>query len=112
MNKMQKLRSAAFALTFLIAPAFFNSPILSQVSPAARPTPTPAATPLAVASPTPAPAVIQTVSDLTAKIRARLLRPEVRRGQVGIKIVSLASGRTASASIATTTCSAPSSAAC
>src|SRR4030095_1301642 len=35
----------------------------------------------------------QTLQGLTAKIADRLARPEVRRGQIGIKIVSLNTGK-------------------
>jgi D-alanyl-D-alanine carboxypeptidase/D-alanyl-D-alanine-endopeptidase (penicillin-binding protein 4) len=54
----------------------------------ASPTPAPAATP--------SPAVDrsgQSLVDLQLKIRARLQRPELRRGQVGIKIASLKTGK-------------------
>src|SRR5688500_595867 len=57
----------------------------------AQTTPTP--TPLPTASPTPVQRPAQTILDLQAKIRSRLLAPELRRGQVGIKIVSLSSGK-------------------
>lgn len=53
--------------------------------PAVSPTPTPSATP--------APVAIQTISDLQSRINLTLSRPELRRGQVGIKIVSLDSGK-------------------
>ena len=36
---------------------------------------------------------VRTVEELQSEIRGRLLRPELRRGQVGIKIVSLGSGK-------------------
>lgn len=60
------------------------------------PRPTPAATPTPIASPSTVnslPLAIATLSDLQAKIRSRVAMPEARRGQVGIKIVSLASGK-------------------
>ncbi|MEO8649643.1 MAG: D-alanyl-D-alanine carboxypeptidase/D-alanyl-D-alanine-endopeptidase [Acidobacteriota bacterium] len=57
----------------------------------AKPTPTPAIS--QQPSPSPSPIAVETLDQLTAKIRAKLQRPEVRRGQVGIKIVSLNSGR-------------------
>lgn len=55
----------------------------------------PAPTPKPTVSPTPMPVVKsgQTLFDLQAKIRQSLLRPELRRGSVGIKIASLDSGR-------------------
>ena len=36
---------------------------------------------------------VQTLADLQSRIRTRLFAPELRRGQVGIKIVSLSSGK-------------------
>ncbi len=51
-----------------------------------KPTPTP--------SPTPAVAPVQTISDLQARIRATLARPEIRRGQIGVKIQSLDTNKT------------------
>jgi D-alanyl-D-alanine carboxypeptidase/D-alanyl-D-alanine-endopeptidase (penicillin-binding protein 4) len=70
--------------------------------PTPRSTPTPKATPAVKPSvaPTPAPTVtptpqrVQTLAELQAKIRAILARPELRRGQMGIKVVSLGSGKT------------------
>ena len=49
-------------------------------------------------TPTPSPVLIvekpaQTLADLQSKIRARLQRSELRRGQVGVKIVSLSTGK-------------------
>jgi D-alanyl-D-alanine carboxypeptidase/D-alanyl-D-alanine-endopeptidase (penicillin-binding protein 4) len=48
--------------------------------PTVSPTITPAATPLAK---------LQTIPELQAKIRSILLRPQLQRGQIGIKIISL-----------------------
>jgi serine-type D-Ala-D-Ala carboxypeptidase/endopeptidase (penicillin-binding protein 4) len=53
------------------------------------PTQTTKATPKPSVSPTPA----QTLENLQSKIRERLLAPEVRRGRVGVKIVSLKTGK-------------------
>lgn len=50
-------------------------------------------------SPTPTPQTqtpdksVKTVADLQSRIAARLARPELRRGQVGVKIVSISSGK-------------------
>jgi len=48
-------------------------------------------------TPTPLPLTVvrsgQTLADLQAKIRSRLFAPELRRGQVGVKIVSLRTGK-------------------
>lgn len=57
-------------------------------------TPTITATPSASPTPAVTPTVaIQTIEELQLKIRTRMSAPEVRRGRVGIKIVSLASGK-------------------
>ncbi len=61
--------------------------------PSATPTPVPAVTPTQVPSFTPTPVPVQTLDELRSKIRQRLFAPEVRRGRVGIKIVSLNSGK-------------------
>ncbi len=52
--------------------------------------PTPA--PQNIPSSNPLPPSGRTIEDLRAEIRGRLIRPELNRGQVGIKIVSLNSG--------------------
>lgn len=57
------------------------------------PTATPAVTVTDNLRPTPTPAQGRTLADLQGEIRGRLLRPELRRGQVGIKIVSLNTGK-------------------
>lgn len=57
------------------------------LSPVPRQTPTPAPTPISAPTATPAP--VQTLPELQAKIRAILARPELRRGQVGVKIIAL-----------------------
>ena len=54
-----------------------------------NPSPTPAAAALPKKSPTP----MQTLDDLRSKIRGRMLSQDVSRGRVGIKIVSLNSGK-------------------
>lgn len=60
-------------------------------------TPTPIQTPTATPTPTPTPistpVPIQTLPELQSKIRLALARPELRRGMVGIKIVSLQTGK-------------------
>src|SRR5688500_3012455 len=60
---------------------------VSKPTPRASPTPTASPSPLPAVSPTP------TLFDLQAKIRGRIARPEVRRGQIGIKVVSLNTGK-------------------
>jgi D-alanyl-D-alanine carboxypeptidase/D-alanyl-D-alanine-endopeptidase (penicillin-binding protein 4) len=69
-------------VTLLAASALAQTP---------TPVPMPTATPSPVAS-TPA-STTQTIDELKSRIYARLARPELRRGQVGIKIVSMSSGK-------------------
>ncbi len=56
-------------------------------------TPNTVSTPKTVTSEKPGRASFQTLGDLQAEIKGRLLRPELNRGQIGIKIVSLNSGK-------------------
>jgi D-alanyl-D-alanine carboxypeptidase/D-alanyl-D-alanine-endopeptidase (penicillin-binding protein 4) len=79
----------------------------SGVSPTPQPTvsrpristtsPTPLGTPVAATTPGPEPTAtptsIQTLEELQSKIRQRMFDPTVRHGRVGIKIISLASGK-------------------
>ena len=68
-------------------------------APTQTPTPRPTVTPSPISTPpitptaTPTPAPIQTLSSLQAKIYISLNRYEIRRGHVGIKIVSLDTGK-------------------
>lgn len=65
-------------------------------TPAIRPRTTPTVTPTPTAStpaPTPFARSSQTLEDLQSRIRQRLFDPAVRRGRVGVKIVSLSSGK-------------------
>ena len=57
---------------------------------ATRPT-TPTASPTAI--PAPAAKPMQTIEELQSTIRQRLFDPAVRRGRVGVKVVSLSSGK-------------------
>lgn len=61
----------------------------------ATPTPTPTAKPTVSPTPIPTPPPVsgQTLSDLQSKIRLSLGRYELRRGNIGIKIVSLDTGK-------------------
>ncbi|MGQ0541959.1 MAG: D-alanyl-D-alanine carboxypeptidase/D-alanyl-D-alanine endopeptidase [Blastocatellia bacterium] len=59
-----------------------------QTVPKSSPTPVPS--PTASPSPTPRP---QTLLELQSKLRQRLLSPEFRRGQIGVKIASMNSGK-------------------
>ena len=64
-----------------------------------KPVPTPKSAALPTISPTPpatptaTPTPIQTVTDLQSRIQTRLARPELRRGQVGVKVASLDTGK-------------------
>lgn len=62
-------------------------------TPTPKTTPQPSVTPQPTATPIPAPVSAQTLADLQSKIRLALARPELRRGSVGIKIASLATGK-------------------
>ena len=59
------------------------------------PTATPSPSPTSTSAPTPTPKVfqIQTLDHLQSKIRQRMFALDVRRGRIGIKIVSLASSK-------------------
>ena len=63
-------------------------------TPKQTPTPKPTAAPTIIPTPTPTPIPLQTVADLQAKIRAITERSELRRGQIGTKIVSLDTNKT------------------
>ena len=74
---------------------FLNLLLVTTVFVFASPAQTPAPTPTPNSQPSP---VIlqqpgQSLADLQSKIRARLLAPALRRGQVGIKVVSLNTGK-------------------
>lgn len=79
MNNMAVTRSLFFVLLFF---ALLSGNGTAQTE--TRPLPTPESS---------AAGSKQTLQTLTAKIAERLARPEVRRGQVGVKIVSLNTGQ-------------------
>ena len=80
-------------VVFVIAVAAAG--LFAQTQPTPTPRILPTATPAAMpnASPTATPMPQQTIFDLQAKLRQSLQRPEVRRGTVGVKIVSMATGK-------------------
>ena len=104
-RKLNNVRIAGF-LTFIIVCFGFNfgASVSAQETGRERilekPTPTPTQTPTAnpTFSPTPiftpTPVPIQTLTSLESKIRLTLARPELRRGTIGVKIVSLDTGKT------------------
>lgn len=81
----------------------FDEKKLQQFPPKPVTTPTPVITPTATPAPTftpsptptltPTPRPIQTLPELQSKIRLSLARPQLRRGTVGIKVVSLSTGK-------------------
>ena len=90
MNSMKKI--SQIKLTFFLIAAFCVS-IAAQndnrqrIIVGATPTPTP------TVSPTPPMQTAQTIFDLQAKIRQTLARPELRRGNIGVKIAALDTGK-------------------
>ncbi len=62
-------------------------------TPKQKPTPTPKPTATPLPTPAPTPVTVQTLADLQSKIHGRMLTPAVARGRIGIKIVSLNSGK-------------------
>lgn len=89
---MTKLLTARVSLLLFLSVAVAAVPLSAQ-PPAVVRTATPTPTPVASPTPTPVPVPTQTLADLQSRIRSRLFRPELRRGQVGIKIASLNSGK-------------------
>ncbi len=86
--------SVVFVLAFFAIVS--TADLSAQTSPRKRvivtePTITPTATPTPQITPTP---VTQTVSYLQSRIAMTLANPQLRRGQVGVKIISLDSGQT------------------
>jgi serine-type D-Ala-D-Ala carboxypeptidase/endopeptidase (penicillin-binding protein 4) len=64
-----------------------------KLFPKPTPTPIPTATTIVTPTPTPTPVTVQTLPELQSRIRTSLSRPELRRGSVGVKIVSLQTGK-------------------
>lgn len=99
MKKVYLIVFAALLSTFWINTASASKAQIVLRPRSATPTPTPkhtqtpkpTATPKPSATPTPVP--VQTLTDLQTKIRQRLFAQEVRRGRVGVKVVSLISGK-------------------
>lgn len=77
------MKTKLIGLFFLLSLAAVGN---AQVVTSPSPTPVPTASPT-LQKP------VQTLFDLQAKLRARLLAPELRRGSVGVKIVSLNTGK-------------------
>jgi len=89
---------SCFGLNFTVSTAARETQrqsITAKPTPTLTPTPTPrpVVSPAPVATPTATSAPVQTVADVQTKIRTVLSRPEVRRGQIGVKVVSLDTGK-------------------
>ncbi len=110
-KKVEKMRIAWFSIVVIICLGVnFSQSVTAQNSqrprtvekptPTATPTPKPVATPKPVVTPTPTPTPtptlipVKTVGELQSQIRLILARPELRRGQIGVKIMSLDTGKT------------------
>jgi D-alanyl-D-alanine carboxypeptidase/D-alanyl-D-alanine-endopeptidase (penicillin-binding protein 4) len=66
--------------------------VLEKPTPKQTPTAIPTVSPTPIQAPTPVP--VQTLAGLQSKIRVSLMRPEFRRGTIGVKIISLDTGKT------------------
>jgi D-alanyl-D-alanine carboxypeptidase/D-alanyl-D-alanine-endopeptidase (penicillin-binding protein 4) len=86
-------RTKLSLLVIFSAFVFAGTSSLPSFSASAQAIATPTPTPATTASPTVA-KTSQTLASLQSVIAGRLARPEVRRGRVGVKIVSLNTGKT------------------
>jgi len=86
-------RTKLSLLVIFSAFVFAGSSSLPSFSASAQAAATPTPTPAVTASPTVG-KTSQTLASLQSVIAGRLARPEVRRGRVGVKIVSLNTGKT------------------
>lgn len=93
MKKISQFKFALFLIAVIALSVAAQSDNRQRIIVGATPTPKPTVSPTPIVSPTPAISSGQTIFDLQAKIRQSLMRPELRRGTVGIKIVSLDTGR-------------------
>ena len=95
-RKIYQIKTAGFLSIWLI---LFGIGVTAQETNRTRvapgPTPPTKITPQPTVSPTPisTPVAVQTVPYLQSRIRLLLQRPDLRRGQIGVKIVSLDSGK-------------------
>src|SRR5258706_5644329 len=97
-NVRQEIVFIAALISFSISLALAGSSSAHSVKAVAAtptPTPSPRSTPQPTMSllPVPTPMTVQTLDELQTKIRTRLFSPEVRRGRIGIKVISLNSGK-------------------
>lgn len=73
--------------------AFAQVTVRPRTTPTPVTTPTPMPTQVRSPMPTPTPVRVQTLDELQTNIRQRTFAPELRRGRLGIKIVSLNTGK-------------------
>ncbi len=90
-NKLNQLKITLFPALAILLLFFGISAQTPRTVDKPLPKPTVSPIPTSTASPTPVP--IQTLPSLQSKIRLALQRPELRRGQIGVKIVSLDTGK-------------------
>jgi len=102
MKKTSQLKLALFLIAAIGLSVAAQNDDRQRIITGATPTPTPnqkcppgVDCNLLKVSPTPVPGVQsgQTIFDLQAKIRASMARPELRRGSIGVKVVSLDTGK-------------------
>ncbi len=87
MKKFSQIKFALFLIAaFSLSVAAQNNDNRQRIIIGATPTPKPTVSPIPIQT-------AQTIFDLQAKIRQSLVRPEIRRGTVGIKIASLDTGK-------------------
>jgi serine-type D-Ala-D-Ala carboxypeptidase/endopeptidase (penicillin-binding protein 4) len=86
MKRISQIKLALFLIAFSLSVAAQTNDNRQRIIIGATPTPKPTVSPTPIQNG-------QTIFDLQAKIRQSLLRPEIRRGTVGIKIASLDTGK-------------------
>lgn len=89
MKKISQIKLALFLTAAIGLSVSAQNDNRQRIIVGATPTPTPTASP----TPTPVNPNAPTIFDLQAKIRQTLARPELRRGNIGIKIASLDTGK-------------------
>jgi serine-type D-Ala-D-Ala carboxypeptidase/endopeptidase (penicillin-binding protein 4) len=93
MKKISQFKLALFLIAVIGLSVAAQNDNRVRIIGSITPTPTPTIMPAPTASPTPVISSGQTIFDLQAKIRQSMARPELRRGSVGIKVVSLDTGK-------------------
>jgi D-alanyl-D-alanine carboxypeptidase/D-alanyl-D-alanine-endopeptidase (penicillin-binding protein 4) len=97
MQKFKHSKIVFFLIIGLVLTTFAQNtdrPVIIVGKTTATPTPKPTVSPTPVIAPTPLPiGSIQTLSELQSKIRLSGSRYDIRRGMIGIKIVSLTTGK-------------------